>query len=227
MPDIDKKNTYIIRKRITISTDNAIYVFVHHTLPPTVASVSTLYDASKDADGFLHVMFWCKTNNSKKTHNIPETPTKKSTHHMLLLSFASSCQLYAPQKKILEGLTKENPDFRSTCKWFVAQIEYLVSSTDTSTWHHQHAIILWVRQTHRHSAIKISTSVHPSHYQEVEFDWHIIFETTFPRLTHAVRLSMHDESLCPCPIRRWWVISMGSWFLHAHHHESRARVHAL
>jgi GABA(A) receptor-associated protein len=69
VPDIDKKKylvpidltlgqfIYIIRKRITISADKAIYVFVHHTLPPTAASMLTLYDAYKDDDGFLYVTF--------------------------------------------------------------------------------------------------------------------------------------------------------------------------
>eukprot|EP00924_Labyrinthula_sp_SR-Ha-C_P007570 snap_masked-scaffold_42-processed-gene-0.11-mRNA-1 protein AED:0.09 eAED:0.09 QI:0/-1/0/1/-1/1/1/0/118 len=67
--DIDKKKylvpqdltvgqfVYIIRKRIKLSPEKAIYLFINNVLPPTAALMSTIYDEQKDEDGFLYITY--------------------------------------------------------------------------------------------------------------------------------------------------------------------------
>ncbi|TYH58765.1 hypothetical protein ES332_D08G176900v1 [Gossypium tomentosum] len=67
IPNIDKKKylvpadltvgqfIYVIRKRIKLSAEKAIFIFVDGVLPPTGAIMSTIYDEKKDEDGFLYV----------------------------------------------------------------------------------------------------------------------------------------------------------------------------
>jgi len=66
IPDVDKKKylvpsdltvgqfVYVIRKRIKLSPDQAIYVFVDKTLPPSASLMSQMYHEHKDSDGFLY-----------------------------------------------------------------------------------------------------------------------------------------------------------------------------
>ncbi|KAH0456597.1 hypothetical protein IEQ34_014504 [Dendrobium chrysotoxum] len=46
---------YVIRKRIKLSAEKAIFIFVDNVLPPTGAVMSTIYNEKKDEDGFLYV----------------------------------------------------------------------------------------------------------------------------------------------------------------------------
>merc|ERR1712159_406795 len=48
---------YVIRKRISIPSDKAIFIFVNNQLPPTAALMSTVYDQHRDADGFMYMMY--------------------------------------------------------------------------------------------------------------------------------------------------------------------------
>ena len=48
---------YVIRKRIKLSQEKAIFLFINNTLPPTAALVSAIYDTHKDSDGFLYVKY--------------------------------------------------------------------------------------------------------------------------------------------------------------------------
>jgi GABA(A) receptor-associated protein len=48
---------YVIRKRIKLSAEKAIFIFVNNTLPPTAALMSAIYEEHKDEDGFLYVTF--------------------------------------------------------------------------------------------------------------------------------------------------------------------------
>ncbi|KAK9202499.1 hypothetical protein WN944_017710 [Citrus x changshan-huyou] len=48
---------YVIRKRIKLSAEKAIFIFVDNVLPPTGAIMSTIYDEKKDEDGFLYVTY--------------------------------------------------------------------------------------------------------------------------------------------------------------------------
>lgn len=69
IPDIDKKKylvpadlnvgqfVYVIRKRIKLEAEKAIFIFVDNVLPPTAAIMSCIYDEHKDEDGFLYVTY--------------------------------------------------------------------------------------------------------------------------------------------------------------------------
>lgn len=69
IPDLDKKKylvpadltvgqfVYVIRKRIKLSPEKAIFVFVNNVLPPTAALMSSIYDEHKDDDGFLYIAY--------------------------------------------------------------------------------------------------------------------------------------------------------------------------
>jgi GABA(A) receptor-associated protein len=48
---------YVIRKRIKLSPDKAIFVFVNCVLPSASDLLSTIYDTHKDSDGFLYVTY--------------------------------------------------------------------------------------------------------------------------------------------------------------------------
>lgn len=47
----------MIRKRIKLPADSAIFVFVNNTLPPAAALMSQIYQQHADADGFLYVTY--------------------------------------------------------------------------------------------------------------------------------------------------------------------------
>ncbi|KAF7810088.1 autophagy-related protein 8f [Senna tora] len=69
IPSIDKKKylvpadltvgqfVYVIRKRIKLSAEKAIFIFVDNVLPPTGAIMSAIYEEKKDEDGFLYVTY--------------------------------------------------------------------------------------------------------------------------------------------------------------------------
>nr|XP_024393716.1 autophagy-related protein 8C-like isoform X1 [Physcomitrium patens] len=69
IPDIDKKKylvpadltvgqfVYVIRKRIKLSSEKAIFIFVKNVLPPTAAMMSSIYDEHKDEDGFVYFTY--------------------------------------------------------------------------------------------------------------------------------------------------------------------------
>lgn len=48
---------YVIRKRIKLPSEKAIFIFVNDILPPTAALLSTVYEEHKDEDGFLYVLY--------------------------------------------------------------------------------------------------------------------------------------------------------------------------
>lgn len=68
-PDIDKKKylvpaditvgkfVYEIRKHMKLNPEQAIFLFVNDTLPPTAALMSQIYGKNKDEDGFLYVTY--------------------------------------------------------------------------------------------------------------------------------------------------------------------------
>mmetsp|Transcript_25834 Transcript_25834/g.56278 ORF Transcript_25834/g.56278 Transcript_25834/m.56278 type:complete len:124 (+) Transcript_25834:180-551(+) len=69
IPDIDKKKylvpadltvgqfVYVIRKRIKLSPEKAIFIFVKNVLPPTAALMSSIYEDHRDDDGFLYITY--------------------------------------------------------------------------------------------------------------------------------------------------------------------------
>ncbi|WZZ51394.1 autophagy-related protein 8c isoform X1 [Brassica napus] len=48
---------YVVRKRIKLSAEKAIFVFVKNTLPQTAAMMSAVSDENKDEDGFLYMTY--------------------------------------------------------------------------------------------------------------------------------------------------------------------------
>eukprot|EP01027_Heterolobosea_sp_BB2_P016796 GEZU01023864.1.p1 GENE.GEZU01023864.1~~GEZU01023864.1.p1 ORF type:complete len:127 (-),score=45.92 GEZU01023864.1:152-532(-) len=69
IPDIDKKKylvpadlsvgqfVFVIRKRIKLGPQKAIFIFVNGVLPTTDSLMKTLYEEQKDEDGFLYVTY--------------------------------------------------------------------------------------------------------------------------------------------------------------------------
>ena len=69
VPDIDKKKylvpadltvgqfIYVIRKRIKLPPEKAIFIFVDNVIPPTASLMSAVYEVQKDEDGFLYVTY--------------------------------------------------------------------------------------------------------------------------------------------------------------------------
>eukprot|EP01012_Entosiphon_sulcatum_P003677 TRINITY_DN11258_c0_g1_i1.p1 TRINITY_DN11258_c0_g1~~TRINITY_DN11258_c0_g1_i1.p1 ORF type:complete len:120 (+),score=23.90 TRINITY_DN11258_c0_g1_i1:25-384(+) len=69
IPEIDKNKylvpadlnvgqfVYVIRKRIRLSPEKAVFLFVNNALPPTAALMAHLYESQKDADGFLYMRY--------------------------------------------------------------------------------------------------------------------------------------------------------------------------
>ncbi|TYG41598.1 hypothetical protein ES288_D12G188500v1 [Gossypium darwinii] len=69
VPDIDKKKylvpadltvgqfVYVVRKRIKLGPEKAIFIFVKNILPPTAAMMSAIYDENHDEDGFLYMTY--------------------------------------------------------------------------------------------------------------------------------------------------------------------------
>eukprot|EP00293_Proteomonas_sulcata_P012952 CAMPEP_0184288040 /NCGR_PEP_ID=MMETSP1049-20130417/499_1 /TAXON_ID=77928 /ORGANISM="Proteomonas sulcata, Strain CCMP704" /LENGTH=108 /DNA_ID=CAMNT_0026594227 /DNA_START=859 /DNA_END=1185 /DNA_ORIENTATION=- len=63
IPDIDKKKylvptdltvgqfVHVIRKRIMLNPEKAIFIFVNNVLPPNASVMSTIYEQQKDEDG--------------------------------------------------------------------------------------------------------------------------------------------------------------------------------
>lgn len=48
---------YVIRKRIKLAPEKAIFIFVGDILPATAALMSDIYNEYKDEDGFLYVRY--------------------------------------------------------------------------------------------------------------------------------------------------------------------------
>lgn len=49
---------YVIRKRIKLAPEQAIFLFVAGgTLPPSVSTLQSVYDQYRDEDGFLYIMY--------------------------------------------------------------------------------------------------------------------------------------------------------------------------
>ena len=69
VPDIDKKKylvpadltvgqfIYVIRKRIKLPPEKAIFIFVDNVIPPTASLMSAVYEVQRDEDGFLYVTY--------------------------------------------------------------------------------------------------------------------------------------------------------------------------
>tara|TARA_B110000444_G_C18788897_1_gene571435 strand:+ start:392 stop:733 length:342 start_codon:yes stop_codon:yes gene_type:complete len=69
LPDIDKKKylvpndlsvgqfIHVIRKRIKLEPDKAIFIFVNNVLPPTAGLMISIYNEQANIDGFLYITY--------------------------------------------------------------------------------------------------------------------------------------------------------------------------
>jgi GABA(A) receptor-associated protein len=70
IPNIDRKKylvpndlsvanfMYVVRKRLKLSSDKGIYLFINDkVMPTTSASLSQYYESHKDEDGFLYISY--------------------------------------------------------------------------------------------------------------------------------------------------------------------------
>lgn len=48
---------YVLRKRIKLTPEKALFIFINNTLPATSDLLSTIYTEHKDPDGFLYVSY--------------------------------------------------------------------------------------------------------------------------------------------------------------------------
>lgn len=48
---------YVIRKRIKLTPEKALFTFVNDVLPPTASLMSAIYEQYKDEDGFLYITY--------------------------------------------------------------------------------------------------------------------------------------------------------------------------
>tara|TARA_Y100000389_G_C17426878_1_gene500088 strand:+ start:1458 stop:1811 length:354 start_codon:yes stop_codon:yes gene_type:complete len=72
IPDIDKNKflvpsdqtigqmVYVIRNRIKLSQEKALFIFVNNILPPTGEILAEVYKNHKDTDGFLYITYACE-----------------------------------------------------------------------------------------------------------------------------------------------------------------------
>tara|TARA_Y100000389_G_scaffold192809_1_gene220744 strand:- start:3235 stop:3597 length:363 start_codon:yes stop_codon:yes gene_type:complete len=69
IPEIDKKKylvpsdltmgqfIYVIRKRIKLQPEKALFIFINNKLMPTATLLKQIYETQKDDDGFLYVNY--------------------------------------------------------------------------------------------------------------------------------------------------------------------------
>jgi GABA(A) receptor-associated protein len=67
--DIDKKKylvpsdltcgqfVYVIRKRLKLPSEKALFLFVNGSIPPTSAMINSIYEQHQDKDGFLYMSY--------------------------------------------------------------------------------------------------------------------------------------------------------------------------
>lgn len=74
---------YVIRKRIKLSPDKAIFIFVNELLPPTAALMSSVYEEHKDEDGYVSSLLACPRGAKHRLTNMTSgsciSPTQART----------------------------------------------------------------------------------------------------------------------------------------------------
>lgn len=48
---------YIVRRRINLPAEQALFLFLGNSIPPTSALMGSTYETKKDADGFLYITY--------------------------------------------------------------------------------------------------------------------------------------------------------------------------
>ncbi|KAH3501219.1 ubiquitin-like protein atg8 [Aspergillus fumigatus] len=83
---------YVIRKRIKLSPEKAIFIFVDEVLPPTAALMSSIYEEHKDEDGFLYItcvippLSSLRTCINSRSDTLARTPSVTAEYQWVLLS---------------------------------------------------------------------------------------------------------------------------------------------
>jgi GABA(A) receptor-associated protein len=60
----------IIRKRIKIESDKAIFVFIENILPPLTSTMAYLYEHMKNEDGYLYIYYNGESTFGNKNERI-------------------------------------------------------------------------------------------------------------------------------------------------------------
>lgn len=47
----------VIRKRVKLAPEKAMFIFINNTIPPSSASLGDIYESHKDEDGFLYITY--------------------------------------------------------------------------------------------------------------------------------------------------------------------------
>lgn len=48
---------YVIRKRLKLPAEQAIFLFINGVIPPTAELLSNIFEQNKDEDGFLYITY--------------------------------------------------------------------------------------------------------------------------------------------------------------------------
>ena len=57
---------FVIRKRIQLKSEESIFIFIDNKLPTTSSLIKDVYNESKNADGFLYILFTNENTFGKK-----------------------------------------------------------------------------------------------------------------------------------------------------------------
>lgn len=52
---------YVIRKRLQLHPEKALFLFINGTIPSTTSLINDVYNIHKDMDGYLYI-FYCQEN---------------------------------------------------------------------------------------------------------------------------------------------------------------------
>lgn len=59
---------FVIRKRMKISSEQAIFIFINGTIPSNTSVISDIYHQHRDEDGFLYVTYSGENTFGSKIH---------------------------------------------------------------------------------------------------------------------------------------------------------------
>jgi hypothetical protein len=122
---------YVIRKRIKLSPEKAIFIFVDEVLPPTAALMSSIYEEHKDEDGFLYITY-VASSWRRKTHANKTTATQARTRSARPSKEPAPCRF--PYLSVTEGAANSGAlsDYGSLL-FFMATV-YWVRMTGGYSW---------------------------------------------------------------------------------------------
>jgi hypothetical protein len=92
---------YVIRKRIKLSPEKAIFIFVDEVLPPTAALMSSIYEEHKDEDGFLYITY--VTQKSCNPRQLLTTPQVLGREHVRRGHLGSSPHPASPYLSVIKA----------------------------------------------------------------------------------------------------------------------------